>query len=100
MNYKGNKYDDTMEDFKKWCKDFPPLEVGEHRHYYKEGDYYMSLEVCGDRWNKFVGLTLRVHEDDDFELVDVPNGMEKKALREHLHAYEKCYGVRYYGDDL
>ena len=52
MNYKGLTFDCTMSDFKRWTREFPPLEDGQDKQYYQDGEYFMSLEaVRGEMMN-------------------------------------------------
>lgn len=101
MNYKGLTFDCTMSDFKRWTREFPPLEDGQDRKYYQYGEYFMSLEaVRGETMNLgqygFIGLTLRKYDSEQKDFVCVSSeerdqlldGVFAQAIKKYVEKHQ------------
>ena len=92
MNYKGLKFTNTLNEFKRWCKTFPPLEIGSNREFAEDGDYYLSMEVCkGLGASRFMGVTVAHFDDDDFDVVDYD------GFQAEIEEYSKRHNATYWG---
>lgn len=81
-NYKGLTFSNTTEGFKRWSKEFPPLEKPVKTGYKKHDDYYLELQLVKGFLGSspFVSTSVRQYdpEDKDFRVVD--NATEKELL--------------------
>lgn len=79
-NYKNLKFNNTMNDFKRWNKEFPPMnpEAVKATGYKNHEDYYLECQLVQGFLGagKFVNASVRVYdqEDKNFEYV----GMDKE----------------------
>lgn len=74
-NYKGIKFANTMEGFKRWTKEFPPMDKDavKAKGYQKKDDLYLELQLVQGfiTDSKFVSASVRKfdHESENFENV-------------------------------
>jgi hypothetical protein len=91
-NYRGLKFENSIEDFTRWSYSFPPLERGIcWTPYQKVIDgihYYCSFEIVKMIGTSFVGVTVRKFEKDDFEWVD-----GEAFFKDELLAYKRKYNI-------
>jgi hypothetical protein len=83
-NYKGIKFNNSMDEFKRWSKEFPPMDqeavkaVGLKKH----DNYYLELQLVQGFLtdDSFVSASVREYdpEDKNFEYVGVD--IEKELL--------------------
>ena len=91
MNYKNIYFNNNIEEFKKWCNEFPPLEAGMHRRFYRKDNYYISIEAVKMFGKKFEGVTCRKWEGGDFvPCRDIPENV-KKYFERKTNEYIKKY---------
>lgn len=83
-NYKGIKFNNSMEDFKRWSKEFPPMDkdavkaVGRKRH----DDYYLELQLVQGFLtdDKFVSASVRQYDPEHQNFEYVGMDLEKELL--------------------
>lgn len=79
-NYKNLKFENSMNGFKQWNKEFPPMDKDavKAEGYKKHEDYYLECQLVQGFLgaNKFVNTSVRVYdpESKNFEYV----GMDKE----------------------
>ncbi len=82
-NYKNLQFDCTVSDFRRWCNEFPPLEVGQSRKIYKDGDYFMSVEMMPGflgSGSPFMGVTIREYDEEEQDFIYV-SSEEQELLK-------------------
>jgi hypothetical protein len=100
-NYKGIKFNNTTEDFKRWTKEFPPLDKDAvvAQGFKKEGNYYMELQLVDGFLGagKFVSATIReyVPAEADFESISYDKEKELLAgpFKNKLEAFKTKYNA-------
>jgi hypothetical protein len=83
-NYKGIKFNNSMDDFKRWSKEFPPMDqdavraVGRKRH----EDYYLELQLVQGfiTDDSFVSASVRQYDPEQQNFENVGNELEKELL--------------------
>ena len=79
-NHKNMTFNNDMQGFKSWCKEFPPLdpEAVTKKAFQKKEDYYLELQLVEGFLgaDSFVNASVREfdHENRNFEYV----GMDKE----------------------
>lgn len=97
MNYKEMNFDNSIDDWNRWLKEFPnPMDEGEFQKTYVwdtgRNQYYISLVTVEFPGGHFIGKTIRKWEDNDF--VHIDSEEEEKVLdhfSNHIERYEKKY---------
>lgn len=99
-NYLKIKFNNNIEEFKRWCNTFPNMLNNEIliKNYYQIGDYYLEInKVRNFLFNRtekakpFLGLTFRKYnpEDKDFNILSQEEEKHtKKIFRQKI--YEFC----------
>lgn len=101
-NYKNLKFKDSLDGFKRWTYEFEPLERGENVKYFQKNGYYLSLEhVHGSygsgNWKyDFVGATLRVFKDYEFEFPNNKDEILQTVFAAEIADYEKQNNSKMY----
>lgn len=94
-NYKGIKFNNTMEGFKRWNKEFPPMDKdavkaqGFKREQIQDDTYYMELQLVQGFLSpdsKFISANIRKYdpESQNFEYVGIDK--EKELIDTVFHS--------------
>ena len=97
MNYKKMNFDNSIDDWNRWLREFPnPMDEGQFQKTYVwdagENQYYISLVTVKFPGGHFLGITIRRWEDNDFVHVDFDTEEKvKEHFSNHIERYEKKY---------
>ncbi len=95
-NYKGLTFRNTLNDFKRWCKEFAPLERGTDEVFYEEGDYYLSIEkVKGflGSGGSFAGVTLRKYDEKEKDFIYCNDEEAQKLFKDKVERYKEKHNL-------
>lgn len=99
MNYKNIKFKNTIEGFASWCSNFPSLEIGTNRQFFKKDNCYASLEkVKMFSQAPFVGATFRYYDSQQQDFVYMTKSEGAKLFDAEIRAYEKEYNIEFVRD--
>lgn len=99
-NYKGLKFSNNLQEFKRWTKEFEPLERGTSNVFYQDGDCYCSIETVKGTpgGGSFAGVTIRKynHDERDFELqYDEDYEIAEELFKDKINRYKKKHNLKY-----
>lgn len=81
-NYKGLKFKNTKDDFKRWCREsYKAMSDGKYKRYYKKGDYYLELQYVEFAGHTFVSKTIRKYDKASEDFVYVYDEEEQALLQ-------------------
>jgi len=86
MNCKGLKFKNSVEDFRRWCKEFPPLGHMDDVWWCKAGDVYVEVGIVptdpsfGVKAFQHAGAWEYNAEDSDFAPVDIDDYPEARQI--------------------
>ena len=101
-NYKNLKFKDSLDGFQRWTYEFEPLERGENVQYFQKQGYYLSLEHVHGHYGSgnwlydFVGATLRIFKDNEFELPDNKDEILQSVFADEIAKYETDNNTKLY----
>lgn len=94
MNYKNIAFKNSLSEFKRWCNEFEPLVRGTNVEFFKNGNFYMSLEkVKMISKEGFVGVTFRRYDEKEKDFVISDDVEAKLAFRKDLEDYKKRHNI-------
>lgn len=93
MNYKNIAFENSLSEFKRWCNEFEPLVRGTNVEFFKNGNFYMSLEKVKTSKEGFVGITLTRYDAKEKDFVISNNVEAKLAFRKDLEDYKKRHNI-------
>ncbi len=88
-------YDNTLQDFKKWCRaNKMPFEIAITK-YYKKGDLYLEANkvhnLSGSGY--FLGLSARRYDPEKKTFVHTDNDNARKVFYEEIKRFCQTYGL-------
>lgn len=83
-NYKNMTFNDNMQGFKAWCKEFPPLDKDavKHQAFQKKDGYYLELQLVKDFLgaDPFVHANIRAYDEENRNFECISTEKEKELL--------------------